>query len=192
MLNERTRFILKYSLQAIIYLLVIIVVAIIFKKAVIDHNPQFWIEKFYSRPIIIYLIYIGSEVFFGLFPPELFMYWSINLGNSTSYIINLTFFTLVSVAAGHLAYFIGRYFNKYLSSTVFQKKFFVKHLPMVKKYGSLLIIVAALTPLPWSTICLIIGTIHYDYRKFTLFSLSRIFRFAVNGYLVYSSHTLFF
>lgn len=192
MLNEKSRFVLKYTLRAIIYLVIIVVIAVIFKKIVIDHNPQFWIEKFYSKPLIIYLIYIGSEVFFGLFPPEIFMYWSLNLGNTDVYILNVAFFTLVSVLAGHLAYFIGRLLYKRFSEKLYKRKFFIKYIPWVEKFGPALIIIAAMTPLPWSTICLIMGAIRFDYRKFTLYSISRIIRYALYAYLVFESKTLFF
>lgn len=192
MLNEKNKFILKYTLRAIIYLAILIVVAIIFKKTVIDLNPEFWIEKFYSKPLIIYLIYIGSEVFFGLFPPELFMYWSMNLGGTGVYILNVAFFTLVSLFAGHLAYFIGRLLYKRFSEKLYKRKFFIKYIPWVQKFGPALIIIAAMTPLPWSTICLIMGAIRFDYGKFTLYSTSRIIRFILYAYLVFGSKTLFF
>ena len=82
-LSEKTRFILKYTIRAIVSLVIIFGAAIIFKENVIDHNPEFWIEKFYSNPTVIYLIYIGSEVFFGLFPPEIFMFWAMILISTT-------------------------------------------------------------------------------------------------------------
>ncbi len=191
-LSEKTRFVQKYTIRAIVSLVVIFGAAIIFKENVIDHNPEFWIEKFYSNPTVIYLIYIGSEVFFGLFPPEIFMFWAMNLGGTTTYVLNIAFFTLVTLGAGHLAYFIGRYLNTIFSVNLFKRKFFVKYIPWVRKFGGALIIGAAMTPLPWSTICLIMGAIRFDYKKFSLYSISRIFRFALTAYMVYTTHTIFF
>jgi len=128
-LSEKTSFILKYTLQAIGSLVFIFAVAILFKTTVIDLNPEFWIEKFYSNPTVIYLIYIGSEVLFGLFPPEIFMFWAMNLGGTTTYVLNIIFFTIVTLGAGHIAYLIGRYLNKVFKLNLVKRKFFVKYIP---------------------------------------------------------------
>lgn len=172
------------------YLIIILIGFILFKNHIYDRNPDFWIKQFYGNPTIIYLIYICSEVFFGIFPPELFMLWALNKGVLSFYIFNMAFFTAVSYGAGHLAFLTGRFLAKKLSTRLTRLKFFTTYLPKVKKFGAPLIIIAALTPVPWSTIALIMGATKFNYQKFTLYALSRIARFAVYGFILYHTHAL--
>lgn len=191
-LSHKTKFILKYTFRALISLIIIFAAILLFKVSFFDHNPEYWIDTFYSNPTVIYLIYIGSEVFFGLFPPEIFIVWALNKGDTLHYVLNVVFFTSVSMAAGHLAYFVGRIINKLFSRRYTTWPIISKYLPFVRRYGALLIVIAALTPLPWSTISLVMGTINFRYRLFTLYALSRILRFAIVGYLIFYSKPLLF
>lgn len=191
-LKEKRMFILKYSLRALLSLAILFAGLYLFKILYFDHNPDYWIERFYRNPLVIYLIYIGSEVFFGIFPPELFMFWAIKAGSTLAYVFNIIFFGTVSMGAGHLAYWIGRYLRKRVGKSITKKKFVSKYLPTVRKFGGVLIVVAALTPLPWSTISLVMGVVEYNYKRFSYYALSRVLRFVVNGFLVYHSGSLLF
>lgn len=187
-LNSKWKFIFQHAFRAIIALALILFGYILFVELVFKEDPDFWIRQFYSNPILIYLIYIGSELFFGIFPPEIFMIWALNKGSLEGYVLNLAFFAAISYGAGYLTFLAGRYFSKVTYFRFFQRKFFAKYLPMLRKYGATLIIIAAMTPVPWATITLLLGTTNFKTRNFLLFALSRIFRFAFYGYLVYSSH----
>ncbi|MDP3916246.1 MAG: hypothetical protein Q8R96_21175 [Bacteroidota bacterium] len=191
-LSERKRFVIKYALRTLLSFGLIILGLLLFKHFVFDHDPEYWIEKFYGNSLMIHLIYVGSELFFGLFPPELFMLWALKAGNTTSYVINIIFFTAVSMGAGHLAYWGGWYLAKVFGKRIHNQKFISKYLPVVKKFGGLLIIIAAFTPLPWATISLVMGTVGYDYRKFSLYSISRIIRFIIYGFLIFQSSSFIF
>ncbi len=191
-LSERKRFVLKYALRAMLSFGLIIGGLLLFKRFFFDHDPEYWIEKFYGNSLMIHLIYVGSELFFGIFPPELFMLWALNAGNTTSYVLNIIFFTAVSMGAGHLAYWGGRYLAKVFGKYLEKQKFISKYLPAVKKFGGLLIIIAAFTPLPWATISLVMGTVGYSYSKFSYFSLSRILRFIIYGSIIFQTGSLLF
>ena len=191
-LSEKRRFILKYTLRAMLSFALIFAGILLFKELYFDHDPDYWIDKFYGNSLMIHLIYVASEVFFGIFPPEIFMFWAIKAGGTTSYILNILFFAVVSMAAGHLAYWGGRSLAKLMGKRIEKKKFVSQHLPTVKRFGGALIIVAALTPLPWATISLVMGTVGYSYHHYSLFALARIFRFALNGFLIFQSGTLLF
>jgi membrane protein DedA with SNARE-associated domain len=191
-LSERKRFVIKYAFRAMISLLLIFGGLLLFKELYFDHDPEYWIERFYGNSLKIHLIYVASEVFFGIFPPELFMIWAINAGDTTSYVINILYFAVVSVIAGHIAFWGGKYLAKAYGRRFKKSNYISKYLPIVKKFGGLLILIAAFTPLPWATISLVMGTIDYNYRKFALISLARILRFAINGFLIFKTGSLFF
>ncbi|MBN1927197.1 MAG: VTT domain-containing protein [Prolixibacteraceae bacterium] len=191
-LSENQRFVIKYVLRGLLSLALVFVVWFIFKKIYFDHNSEYWIDKFYGNSLVIHLIYVASEVFFGILPPEIFMFWAIHAGDTLNYILNISFFAVVSLGAGHLTYWIGRYLSKVFGKRISNEKFVTKYLPVVNKFGSIIIVIAALTPLPWATITLIMGVLGYKYRRFTYFSFSRILRFAINGFLIFQTGSIVF
>lgn len=191
-LSERRSFVLKYALQALVSLLVLFGAIALFKEFYFDNDPKYWLEKFYGNSLIIHLIYVASEVLFGLLPPEIFMFWAIKAGNTMSYVVNIIFFAAVSMGAGHLAFWGGRWLANVLGKRVKKRPFMTKYLPIVKKFGGLIIVISAMTPLPWATISLVMGALEYPYRKYSLFSLARIVRFALNGFLIFHSGSLLF
>jgi membrane protein YqaA with SNARE-associated domain len=113
------------------------------------------------------------------------MIWALYKGDDLHYWMNLTFFTAVSYGAGFLSFVIGRYLQQVVIFRYMSRRFFSRYWPLFRKYGSVLIVTAALTPLPWATICILVGTSQYPMKKFLLVALSRVFRFAFYGYLVF-------
>ncbi|MGE4586661.1 MAG: VTT domain-containing protein [Mangrovibacterium sp.] len=190
MTKPKIRFLLKNLLNGLAYMVIMAIAYFLFKNLVFDPNQAAWLKRFYQNPIAVYLIYIGSEICFGLFPPELFMIWALYKGDQLHYWGNLAFFTAVSYGAGFLGFLIGRYLQQILIFRYMSRRFFSRYWPLFRKYGSILLVTAALTPLPWSAISMLVGTSNYPVKKFLLVALSRIVRFAVYGYLI--SHTRFF
>ncbi len=188
--TRRTRFLLKNLLRALVYAVLLAVAYLLFKEYIIEENKAVWIERFYGNPLVIYLIYIGSEIFFGLFPPEFFMLWAFNKGDYLQYIANVAFFAVVSYGAGYLAFLIGRFLRQALFFRYMSRKFFKHYWPLFRRYGSLLIIVAALTPLPWAAVSMLVGSTEYPMKRFLLIALFRIFRFAFYGYIIFQTHLL--
>lgn len=162
----------------------------LFKEVVLSHAPDEWVEQFYARPEIIYLIYGASEFFFGIIPPEFFMIWAINKGGTLQYFLNLAFFAVVSYAMGYIAFLIGRFFYKSETFTYWKKKILKDSSMLVNKYGIFLIIVAALTPLPWAAVSLLVGSAGYPSKRFLKYALFRFLRFAVYGYIIFQTHQI--
>ncbi|HPI36072.1 MAG: hypothetical protein GXY00_03110 [Bacteroidales bacterium] len=184
----RLRFFLVNLLKGLVWLSLITGAYILFMELVYKDNPEYWIEKFYSKPGQIYGLYFFSEFCFGLFPPELFLVWAFHKGSLLMYGMNVLFFALVSMAAGVTTYFLGKYLNRVLYFRYFQRKFFVKLMPLVRKWGLFLIVVAAATPLPWSGTCLVVGASGYPLKGFLLAALTRLARFAIHGYIIFQTH----
>lgn len=187
---SKIKFLVVNLLKGAVWMLILAGFYWLFSEYVFKENPQLWIARFYSNPLLIYSIYIGSEIFFGLFPPEIFMIWAFNKGDLVLYCWNVTFFAAVSYGAGLLAFLAGRYLRRVLLFRFLGRKFFSKYWPLVRKYGAFLIAVAALTPVPWATICLLIGSTEYRFPRFLLFALVRILRFILYGIIVYQGHLL--
>lgn len=188
-ISSRIRFLLINTLKGTVWLLVLLAVYFLIREFV-ERNPQTWIDQFYSKPLIIYAIYFGSEFFFGIIPPELFMLWAINKGSSLHYFFNLLFFAGVSYALGYITFLIGQLFYKKDTFRKIKKKFLKNSWPQFRKYGLFLIIVAALTPLPWAAVCFIVGSAGYPSSRFLKYALFRILRFAVYGYIIFQTHQI--
>lgn len=172
------------------WLAVLLGVFFLFNEIVISKDPDVWIERFYAKPEIIYMIYFASEFFFGIFPPELFMIWAYNKAGVGHYFMNVAFFAVVSYAMGYITFLIGQFLYKKVAFRFVRRRFFKEQWPLLRKYGLFLIIVAALTPVPWSGTSLLVGSAGYPSKKYLLFALFRIVRFAVYGYLVYQTHQI--
>lgn len=191
MINQtKFAFLAKNILKALLYAAVIFAVYYLVKEYIVTEEHEAWLKQFYEKPLIIYSIYIFSEVFFGLFPPEIFMLWAYHGGGTWYYLFNLFFFTAVSYGAGMLAFGIGRRLNRLSYFRYLSRKFFKTYWPMFRKFGSVLIIAAAITPLPWALISMLVGTTDYPFKRFLSFAVFRILRFAVYGFIIYQSHQI--
>ncbi len=170
------------------WLAILLIAYFMFERFFIAKNPDAWIANFNARPGIIYSIYFFSEFFFGIIPPEFFMIWAINEGSNINYFIHLSLFAVISYGLGYTTFLIGQILHKRITFRYIRIKFLKKSWPQLRKYGIFLIIVAALTPIPWSATCLLVGSSGYPATRFLRYALTRILRFAVYGYIVFQTH----
>jgi membrane protein YqaA with SNARE-associated domain len=99
--------------------------------------------------------------------------------------------TIISYGAGVLGYFIGKYFSKTSLYKAIGEKYMKPYEGQLKKFGGYLVFVGAITPVPFSATCMLAGSIHYPFRTFLLICISRIFRFAFYGWMVWYFPNLF-
>ena len=90
----------------------------------------------------------------------------------------------------YLNFLIGQFFYRRVTFRYFRAKYLKDTWPLLKKYGIFLIIVAALTPVPWSATSLLVGSAGYPSKKFLKYALVRILRFAVYGFIVFQTHQI--
>lgn len=186
--SPRMQFLLKNGFKGLVWMAVLLGAYFLFKEFVVFDDADAWVARFYSRPYIIYLIYFASEFFFGIIPPELFMIWAIHKADVAHYVMNIAFFAVVSYGMGYLTFLIGQFLYKRISFRWFRMKFLKQLSPLIQKYGIFLIIVAALTPLPWSGVSLLVGSSGYPSGRYLRYALFRLLRFAIYGYVVYQTH----
>lgn len=131
-------------------------------------------------------IFTVSEVVFGIIPPELFMLIWQSKGILSEYVVNLTYLTMISYAAGVLGYYIGRYFSKTSLYQRINDRYLKQYDRQLKKFGIYIVLVGAVTPVPFSATCMLAGSVNLPIRDFLLICISRILRFAVYGWMVWS------
>lgn len=186
----RLRFLLINLGKGLIWFTLIAAAYILFMELVYKNNPEVWLERLYSKPLQIYAIYFISEFLMGIIPPEFFMIWALHKSDTLHYIFNVSFFAVVSVIAGYSMFLLGKYLQRRLYFRFLQRKFFRQFMPQVRKYGLFLLVVAAVTPLPYSATSLVVGSSGYSNRMYLLAATTRILRFAVYGYIIYQTHNL--
>lgn len=121
-------------------------------------------------------LFFVSETLLGLLPPDLFIIWAKQF---TSPYAVVALLALLSYGGGLLAYFMGVKLLKInrLSHMINVK--FAKQFAMLKSWGGFIIVVAALLPLPYSTMCLGAGMLKYSFKTFLFLGIFRIARFFV-------------
>ncbi len=188
-LSEKTRFFLAYLLKGLAWFAVLIILFIIFKKYV-HLNFAEWLEPIFDNTRLIFAIYIISELVFGIIPPELFMIWALRTGEIWDYVFLVFAFAALSYLAGFLGFLFGNYLNSTILFRYIRKRFLGKYHSLLQKYGVFLILVAALTPLPWSGISMLVGSLHYPTKKYLLWGLSRFIRFAIYAAIIWEANVV--
>ena len=189
-LSSRMRFFIKLILRGFIWLLLILAFYLLFRKVIFTHNFSEVIEPFYAQPLVVYGIYFTSELIMGIIPPELFMLWAVNKGNLTVYMANVGFFASVSYFLGYVTFLAGHFVKKRYSDWTFRFKKLNSIWSQFKKYGIFMVILAAITPIPWSAISFLVGTTGLKGRVFLRYGLFRFVRFGVYGYIIYKTHLI--
>ena len=189
--ETRSNFLFKNLLRGLLWFAVLIT-AFILLEDYLQQNFKHSIDAIEDKPIAFYSVFFASEVIFGLIPPEFFMMiWILHKISLVGYIINLTILTLLSYLAGIIGYYIGKRF----STTPFFKRMHVRYFAQydrqLKRYGGYLVFVGAVTPLPFSATCMLAGSINYNFKEFLLICITRIVRFAVYGWMVWTFPNLF-
>lgn len=186
--KSRNQFFITNLLKGFAFLAILVLGFIFFKKN-LDVDSISWLEPLYSRPKVMFLIYTASEMLFGIIPPEIFMIWGLNRGDVNTYIQILLALMFISYAAGWVAYFIGKRFRYTVWYRYLKRRYFRKYELYLQEYGAFLIIVASITPLPFSAICMLVGSVGYPPRKFALYSLFRLARFIVYAYIIWKANS---
>jgi membrane protein DedA with SNARE-associated domain len=186
-LPDKRKFLIRNLLRGFVWLAVI-VIAFIYARKNYDFTLETVLGPVYDRPTVVYFIFLASEVIFGIIPPEFFMIWSLRSELLPNYINNIIALSAISYVAGIIGFGIGAYlkntrFYRIMKFRVFGK--FEKHL---NNYGGFLVVVAALTPLPFSGIAMLVGSVHYSFKKYLWFSLFRFLRFLVYGIVIWEAN----
>jgi membrane protein YqaA with SNARE-associated domain len=185
-MREETKqsFLLKNLLRGLAWFAVIITAYILVQGELKVYEEQ--INKVGDNLPLLLSIFTVSEIVFGILPPEIFMLIWQTKGVVSEYVTNLTILTFISYGAGVIGYFIGYYFTKADFFKPVYEKYLKPYEGSLKKYGGFLVIVGAVTPVPYSATCMLAGTVKFPFKAFLLLCITRIIRFAFYGWMVWS------
>lgn len=190
--ETRSSFLFRNLAKGLIWF-AIIITAFILLEGYIQENFRSHIDDIRANPGLLYGIYTLSEIVFGILPPELFMMiWILDDIDLTGFVINLSILTIISYGAGVLGYYIGKFFSKtpFYQNRI-REKYLKQYETSLKRFGGYLVFVGAVTPLPFSATCMLAGSVNMNFKYFLLICISRVFRFAAYGSLVWRLPELF-
>lgn len=131
---------------------------------------------------IVLAIFFVSETILGLVPPDLFIVWAKQFTNPYAVVLLLA---TLSYGAGLVAYYMGIKIGAIEKiSTIINVKF-APQFKMLRSWGGLIIVIAALLPLPYSTMCLGAGMLKYSLKALLILGLFRFVRFFAYAAVLY-------
>jgi membrane protein YqaA with SNARE-associated domain len=190
--ETRSSFLIKNLVKGLVWL-GIILVAFIFAEDFIQDHFKRDINLIQNRPFILFSIFFGSEVIFGIIPPVLFMTtWKLLMNTPLQeYVVYLIILTVISFFSGVIGYFIGKYFSATSLYKRIEERYLLQYNEQLKKYGAFLVLVGALTPVPFSGTCMLAGSVSIPFKTFLWVCSSRVFYFLIYGWIVWAFPNLF-
>ena len=142
-----------------------------------------WVTKILS-PAGLISVFFFSEVSFGFITPELLIVWA---DETLKPNWMLALLATLSYTAGIVSYFIGRFWStrKIVRERILERN--ATTMDQLRRFGGLLIILAALTPLPYPIVCQLSGMNKYPFKYFVWITLVRFLRFGLYGALLFSA-----
>lgn len=169
-------FLWKNSLKIITVFTILIVGFLFIKSQIPDFDTKLnsLLDQFNTPSVLV--VFFLSETLLGLIPPDLFIVWSQKF--DFPYLM-VGLLAILSYLGGVMSYFIGKYVGSLPKIEKYIKVKFVKHFDLIRKWGGVLIVFAALFPLPFSIICIVAGSVRFPIPAFLLLGLVRFIRFFV-------------
>jgi membrane protein YqaA with SNARE-associated domain len=175
---------IKIIIKSLIGILIIIGLVFVLGKYVrqpLESLSFQFVEIFGYFGLFIGMIFSDSLPLFV--PPDAFL--MIAISGKLSAILTIGYCSAGSIIGGSLAFAFGKYIIPHLHVG---KTWIMKHehtlVPYIRKYGVGAVILAALTPIPYSWMAYTVGTFHMNYGLFLLGSMFRILRFTIYYYAI--------
>lgn len=183
--NEKTDFLVRNILKGFFFLAILILIFYLLRRGTTEEDRLLWFGSIYNNPYLVLAVFVGSEIIFGIIPPEIFMLWSMETGYLGPYFLSIGTLSLISYAAGFLNFTIGKFLKGKVRWLNGENKYLKKYQKMFEQYGGYLVIVASVTPIPFSAVALLAGAGGLDKTKYLLNSLFRILRYFVYAYILW-------
>ncbi len=133
-------------------------------------------------PKIIYSVFLLSETFLGLVPPEMFIAWASKLEIPW---LALFILATLSYIGGVISYFLGTRLFLIPSVKNHIENKIKKHIVNLRKWGGIFVFLGAVSPVPHSVVSLTSGLIGYNFKSYLLWSLFRYMRFIIYALIIF-------
>jgi membrane protein YqaA with SNARE-associated domain len=157
----------------------IVIPLVLIGKQFVDLNLlfQFIFDKYSDGFILI--LFLVSESFLGMIPPDLFMIWTTKFNSPFAI---LAILGVLSYIGGSVSYLIGSWLSEKPKIKAYTEHVLERYILMVKKWGWAFIVISAIFPFsPYSMVVIAISLLKYPFKLYLLFGVTRIVRFLVQG-----------
>ena len=177
----------KNLLRLLLVLLAFVVVFSLFNYYVLNEEVKQWIAEELSPAWLVITLFL-SECFLGTLPPDLYIWAVRSYENHWFWVFILS---LSSYVGGIVSYYIGTWLFKVPRIHEWVVGTYKEQFDQIRRYGGILISIAALTPLPYSPVSMVAGIIGYRFKSYLLFGITRFARFFLYAWIIYGSSSLF-
>ncbi len=194
-INPEKNFLTKYVIQKIFWTIIALLLVVFINILINKYGGKYFddiAQKVSGNYVLTGLSFFISEVLIGIFPAELFMMIYQSKGWN-EYLIIVLSLGIISSLCGFIAFLAGKFLNstKSLKLILVQKKF-KKYGDLFLKYGWVIIILAATTPIPFALVCFIAGYFKFSSPTFLKIIVPvRIVRFFISAFFIKYSIVLF-
>jgi membrane protein YqaA with SNARE-associated domain len=138
------------------------------------------------EPTYVFVLFFASESLLGLIPPDLFMVWGKARFPETPYLLVFILAT-ISYIGGIVAYKLGVLIRKMPRVKKIAETKYEKNFELIEKWGGLVIVMAALFPLPYALTSTVAGIVKYPFKPFLLYGLTRFIRFFLYAVVIFGA-----
>lgn len=133
---------------------------------------------------------IFSDTVISPISPDLILFIIAKSHLAADWPVYLSIICICSLLGGHIGFFLGRLIQKKAWAPNIIMKFVIRKKQSIESFGTLTVILGALTPLPFSITCWSAGFLQLSYNKFIFAIAFRIPRIIIT-YFIISDSTLF-
>jgi len=187
--QSKQQFIISSLLKAIGSFALILLFFLLLKQFPSEKYLAF-LAPLTSRPIAMYAVFLFSEAVIGLLPPDFFMMWALGKGVD-SFIETVIILSILSYVGGFGAFWFGYLCQKTkFIQNFLRKKKVKKYLEYYRRFGGVIIIIAAVTPVPFALISTLSGALNYRFSFYVKYAVFRILRFVVYGWVIWEVNAI--
>ena len=169
----------KTALKIILIYLAVMIPAVVIGKYLLDFEAIFRFIASRFQDWFVLTIFLLSESFLGMIPPDLFIIWSAKFNSP---LLMVTTLGLLSYIGGAISYLIGYLLTKNRRIKAWSERVLNNYIGMIRKWGGAFIVISALFPFsPFSMVVIAVSLFKYPFRLYLFFGLSRIARFIIQG-----------
>ncbi|EON76855.1 hypothetical protein ADIS_2726 [Lunatimonas lonarensis] len=169
------------------FLAVLVSLFLVFEKMFPADEREALFGTIYDNIGLVITIFVLSEIFFGIIPPEVFMLWALRTGHLGGFLSGIGMLAAISYLAGAFNYNVGRSIRNTAFFTKIRRMWLKKSLILFERFGGYLIVVASVTPLPFAGIALLSGAGNVKAKTYYLNSIWRIVRYFVYAFVLYET-----
>jgi membrane protein YqaA with SNARE-associated domain len=132
-------------------------------------------------------LFLVSETVVSPLPPDAVVFVVAASEHAANWMRPVLTLALLSLLGGHLAWLLGSWFAGTGSVRLVLGRHHVRIAEVTRRYGAWAIVLAALTPLPWSVTSTVAGALHLPWRRYVAGSLVRVPRIVLAYVLIHTA-----